>query len=251
LQARIQAYLRAVAPLGRDSEQIGPFLATFTPTTNNPYLNYAIPADDATPTHDEVVALVDAYHRRQRRPRLEYVTEAAPAVENALLADGFTIEGRLPVMITDSSTLTEPRIRADIELVSPESDDELYAMAVVQAEAYEATNKPTRADVQRQRAALAAGALAVIARDRRSGVVVGAGSSSPIRDGLTEVAAIGVAVTHRRQGIGAALAARLASVAISQGATTPWLMAAHDAERRIYERAGFRTISDILHISRE
>jgi hypothetical protein len=29
----------------------------------------------------------------------------------------------------------------------------------------------------------------------------------------------------------------------------PWLMAAADAERRIYERAGYRAIGEILHIS--
>lgn len=249
MQARIQAYLRAVAPLGRDSEQIGPFLATFTATTDNPYLNYAIPTDDATPRADDVDNLIDAYRRRRRRPRLEYLTAVAPEVEHALLAGGFSIEGRLPVMITDASALTEPGVSGDIEILIPETDDDLYGMAVAQAKAYQETRKPTKADVERQRAALASGALAVIARDRNSGDVVGAGSCSPIRDGLTEVAAIGVVVTHRRQGLGAALAARLASIAIAQGASTPWLMAAHDAERRVYERAGFRTVSDVLHIS--
>jgi len=40
-------------------------------------------------------------------------------------------------------------------------------------------------------------------------------------------------------------------VALGRSATTPWLMAAHDAERQIYERVGYRTICEILHISHQ
>src|SRR5919198_4606718 len=96
---RIQAYLRVAAPRGRDSERIGPFLATFNRDSDNPYLNYAIPDDGATPSADDVAALVNAYRARARKPRLEYVSSLAPAVEPALLAAGFEVEGRLPLMV--------------------------------------------------------------------------------------------------------------------------------------------------------
>jgi GNAT superfamily N-acetyltransferase len=122
-------------------------------------------------------------------------------------------------------------------------------MAVVQAEAYDEPEVPGRDLVALRRAALADGALAVIAVEQTSGAVVGAGSCSPVRDGLTEVAAIGVSAVYRRRGIGGALASRLGREAISGGADVPWLMAADDGERRIYERAGYRAIGEILHIS--
>src|SRR6266542_201963 len=95
---RIQAYLRVAAPRGREHEQIGPFLATFSPATDNPYLNYAIPDDGATPSESDTAALAEAYRGRERKPRLEYIPSLASAVEPALLAAGFEAEGRLPLM---------------------------------------------------------------------------------------------------------------------------------------------------------
>jgi hypothetical protein len=80
LQARIAAYLRAVAPMGRQTQRVGPFLATCTPTADNPYLNYAIPDDGASPTALEIAGHVDWYRDRRRKPRLEYVPSVAPAV---------------------------------------------------------------------------------------------------------------------------------------------------------------------------
>lgn len=247
---RIQQYLRAVTPIGREHERVGPFLATFDPHSDNPYLNYAMPDDGAEPSDYEVAMLVDAYARRHRRPRLEYIPDCAPAIEQALLAGGFSVEGRLLVMATDARQLGAGPEPQGIELRIPTTDDELYGMAVVQAEAYDEPGVPSRDIVARRRAALADGALAVVAVDRTTGAVVGAGSCSPVSDGLAEVAAIGVSVTYRRRGIGGALATCLGREALSAGADVPWLMAAHDSERRIYERAGYRVIGEILHISR-
>jgi ribosomal protein S18 acetylase RimI-like enzyme len=246
---RIQHYLRVVAPIGREHEQVGPFLATFTPHSDNPYLNYALPDEGAEPNDDQVAALVDAYARRRRRPRLEYIPSCAPAVEPRLLAVAFVIEGRLPVMVTDTRHLGSGPDPQGFDLRFPTTDDELYNMALVQADAFDDPEVPSRDVVARRRAALADGALAVIAVERTSGAVVGAGSCAPVRDGLTEVAAIGVSAVCRRRGIGGALARHLGREAISGGADVPWLMAAGDGERRIYERAGYRAIGEILHIS--
>jgi ribosomal protein S18 acetylase RimI-like enzyme len=246
---RIQQYLRAVAPIGRECEQVGQFLATFNPHSDNPYLNYALPDDGAEPSEKEVTALVDAYARRHRRPRLEYIPRCAPKVEGQLLSGGFSVEGRLPVMVTDVGQLGPGPELQEIELRVPITDGELYGMAVVQAEAYDEPEVPSRDVVTHRRVALARGAGALIAIDRTTGAVIGAGSCSPVSDGLSEVAAIGVSMTYRRRGIGEALAARLAREALSLGAEVPWLMAAHDRERRIYERAGYRAIGEILHIS--
>ena len=121
VERRIQDALRHHAPRGRDTEQIGPFLATFTRDTANPYLNYAIPDEGGTATPDDVQALVDAYRARERKPRLEYIPSVAPTVEAALLEAGFEIEGRLPLM-----TCATPRfeVPVGIELVSPSTEEE-------------------------------------------------------------------------------------------------------------------------------
>jgi hypothetical protein len=82
----------------RDVERAGPFTATFDRHTDSPFLSYAFPDDGAEPTPHDVAALAQAFRRRGRVPRLEFLPAVAPAVEPALLAGGFTVEARLAVM---------------------------------------------------------------------------------------------------------------------------------------------------------
>ncbi len=81
MDAHIGSYIRSAASRVRDTERIGPFLATFSRHSANPYLNYAVPDDGAVPSPADVTALVDAYRGRGRTPRLEYLPGLAPAVE--------------------------------------------------------------------------------------------------------------------------------------------------------------------------
>jgi ribosomal protein S18 acetylase RimI-like enzyme len=248
MHARITAYLRAVAPLGRETEQLGPFFATCTPDDDNPYLSYAIPDDDAAPTPASVAALVQWYLDRRRIPRLEYLTSSTPLAEPALVAGGFTAEGRLPLLTCRPADLDTSPDPSGIEFATPVSDDDLFAMLTVQADAY-GSPLPSRDEIHRRRSRLEQGAIALIARDTHTGIVVGAGSCSPIVNGLTEVAAIGVSAAYRRRGIAHCLGQQLAATAFSSGAEEAFLMAADDAECRIYERVGFTMISEMLHIS--
>lgn len=98
MESRIQSYLRIAASQQRDTEQIGSFLATFSRSNDNPFLNHAIPDDNATPSPADVAALIVAYEKRSRKPRLEYVAQLAPAVEGVLIDVGFRVEGYLPLM---------------------------------------------------------------------------------------------------------------------------------------------------------
>jgi hypothetical protein len=104
----IQASILADAGGGREVEQVGPFVATFNRKDGNPYLNYAVPLEEARPSQTEVQALTAAYRERQRRPRLEYIPSLAPEVEQALREQGFEQEGRLPLMIAESLRLQLP-----------------------------------------------------------------------------------------------------------------------------------------------
>lgn len=61
MDSRIQSYLRFAASQQRDTEQIGPFLASFNRYSANPFLNYVIPNDAATPSLTDVKALIAAY----------------------------------------------------------------------------------------------------------------------------------------------------------------------------------------------
>jgi ribosomal protein S18 acetylase RimI-like enzyme len=244
----IQAYLRASVRTWRDHEQVGPFLASFSKTSSNPFLNYAIPDDGAALSEGDVARLIDAYERRRLKPRLEYIADLAPAVEPALLSAGFRVEGRLALMGLKVIGMSPAQL-AGIELVTPTTDDELRAVRLVQHEAYEEPGMPDQEAVRSLRRSLASGGGAVLARTQGDHVPVGAGEYTPPIDGVTEVTSIGVRSAYRRRGIAAAMTAWLAGSARASGARDVFLMA-NDAEERIYGRVGFLTEGRILHISR-
>jgi ribosomal protein S18 acetylase RimI-like enzyme len=245
---RIQSYLRKAVSLPRDTEQIGPFLASFSRHSTNPFLNYAIPDDGAIPSLTDVKALIAIYQRRGLKPRLEYITTVAPAVESALSAAGFTVEGRLPLMICTPGSEQLLTVPPDIELIVPVSDADLLATVTAQNEAY-GDSTPTPEEGQRLGNSLAAGGIAVLARVAATGETAGAGVCSIPENQTTEIAGIGVRVPFRRRGIAGALTTRLVQEAFNAGVTLAFLMAAHEEEERIYTRAGFSKISEILHIS--
>jgi ribosomal protein S18 acetylase RimI-like enzyme len=244
----VQEYLRATLREGRDCEQIGPILASFDPANANPYLNYAIPDNGARPSQADVAMLIEAYERRSRKPRLEYVAELAPAVEPILMAAGFRVEGRLALMelAADAQQPPTPEL---VGILRPTTDDELLAVLSVEHEAYGDPNPPSDDEVAALRRRLAERSGAILARTATDHTAVGAGEYSRIIGGATEINSIGVRPAYRRRGIAAAVTAALARSARSAGATTLFLMA-DEAEERIYARVGFVTEARILHISR-
>jgi ribosomal protein S18 acetylase RimI-like enzyme len=249
MEPHIQSYLRVAAKHQRDTERIGSFLATFSGSNDNPFLNYAIPDDNATPSFADVTALITAYEKRLRKPRLEYVSRLAPAVEDVLIDAGFHAEGRLPLMSCAPGSEQILPVPPGIELILPASDADLLATVAVQNEAYGAP-LPDAASIVRLQNSLEAGGIAVLARLTATGEPVGAGICSIPSNQTTEIAGIGVRAAFRRRGVAGALTTRLAQEAFAVGISVPFLMAAHEAEKRIYERAGFSVVGEILHISR-
>lgn len=195
-----------------------------------------------------MAALVHAYRARARTPRLEYVASFAPAVEPALLAAGFEVEGRLPLMVYRGG---DDKAAPDgIELLAATSDDELRSVAEVQWEAYaESGPVPARA-ADGLRRTLQAGGIVVLARDAVSKEPAGGGLCTGPHEGATELTSIGVRERYRRRGIAEAMTRWLAREMHARGCDGVFLMADGPPEELIYTRAGFVTISDILHISR-
>jgi GNAT superfamily N-acetyltransferase len=246
LESRIQDALRQHAPRGRDTEQIGPFLATFTRDSDNPYLNYAIPDEGGVASTADVAALVGAYEARQRTPRLEYIPSVAPTVEGALLEAGFSIEGRLPLMTCEAPQFETP---AGIELVSPSAEDDFRGVAEVQWEAYGEAGPVPESVVGGLRRTADTGGVVVLARSAASGEAVGAGLCVAPHDGVTELTSVGVREQYRRRGIAVAIAGWLAQAALDKDMTLVFLMARGPDEARIYRRAGFVDRGEVLHTS--
>jgi predicted GNAT family acetyltransferase len=244
LNRKLLGYLRASAERRPRTRRAGPFLATFDDDPNI-YLNYAMPDDDADPSPADIAALIALFAERQRKPRFEYIAGAAPKVEAALLAAGFAIEDRPPVMLcTPSMPVTMPQTHG-LEVFLPITQDDLAATDRMQGEAY---GSPPRG-VAGLRRTLRAHGLVAAARDVASGAIVAGGVATPPIDGISEIAGIGTAPAFRRRGAAGAMTALLAREAFARGWELLWLTPGGREAERIYARAGFVAVSEALHMS--
>jgi GNAT superfamily N-acetyltransferase len=247
---RIQQYLRGAAAHERDTERVGPFLATFDVRDSNPYLSYAIPDDGAVPTADEVAALLDIYTRRDRLPRLEYLPSVAPAVERALLDGGFVVEAQLPGMVCLPEGALPIAAPEGIAIAVPDTDADWHDMTIAQHAAFGIGAPEEDPDAPaRGRARLADGGVTLVARDTGSGAIIGGGVATVPADGVTEIAGIGVLESHRRRGIAGAITAELTRRAFAAGVEVAWLTPGHEGAHRVYARAGYADATTILHVS--
>ncbi|HEY5047867.1 MAG TPA: GNAT family N-acetyltransferase [Rhizomicrobium sp.] len=244
LGRRIQAYLRAYALRMTDHERVGPFLASFDCENDNPYRSYAVPDDGAFPSPVDVEALIAAFVRRRRTPRLEYVAEAAPAVEPALMAKEFRPEKRFPLLICVPAMLCDISA-GEVEIGLAQDDRDVVAAAEVGAEAFGGAVYP---DPLRQ--LVEHGGVLLVVRDEKTRSVVGAGIGTPAHDGVSEVAGIGVRAAFRCRGIGGAVTAAVAREMFARGFTLAWTTPGHDRAERTYQSAGFVRATEQLHISR-
>jgi len=244
----IQAYVRTTAPRGRDTERVGPFLATYSPGTPHPMLNYAIPDDGAQPTAAEIDALTEAYRRRDLLPRLEYFTDVAPELEILLVGAGYGLERRVPLMTCTPESRIDRPAPAGIRLRAPESDDDIRRMRVAQNTAYGEAPEVGAEEVERLKAGLRAGVRHALAEDSSTGAVVGGGLALEVVDGTTEIAGIGVLETHRGRGIAAALTARLTREVHEAGAHTAFLTPGDLGIGTVYARVGYRPAGECVHL---
>lgn len=245
LNTKLIAYLRKAAERRPLSRRCGPFLATFD-TDRNIYLNYAMPDDGADPSPADIAALVALFEARGRKLRLEFIPAAAPKVEAALLAAGFTAEARVPVMLcTPHMAVHMPQTR-EIEVFLATQDADLVAAEAAQSQAY---GTPPRGPAGHMRT-LRAGGIVAAARDAASGAIVGGGIAQAPLDGISEIAGIGVHPDFRRRGAAGAITALLAREAFARGFDLLWLTPGGQEAERIYARAGFQAVSEALHISK-
>lgn len=241
----VHAYLRAMAARSGPA-RVGPFAVLFSDDPS-PFANYAIPLDFAEPTPAEIAALVAAFRARDRKPRLEYVPAAAPAVEAALAAAGFQVELRPPLMTRRPDGSTAPPPPPGFDLVFVQDPVEVRAARAVQGEAF--GQPPSDEEVAFELSALARGRRMLCARDLATGEIVGAGGLMKPRDRVTEVVGIAVRPACRRQGLGQALADGLARAAFEAGCALAFLSAKDDAAGAVYLRVGFQRRTPMLFMS--
>jgi GNAT superfamily N-acetyltransferase len=195
--------------------------------------------------------LVDAYTDRGRTPRLEYLPALAPAVEPALLAAGFTVEARLPMMVCRPSDAVPQPVPADIALGVPESRADWTALARTQRAAFgDPGDEPEPDGDDTGEPPDGGGGLVVIARDTGTGEVVGGGMGTVVVSGTTELVGLATAEAYRGRGIAAAVTWELSRLADRAGVTTAFLTPGGGVAERVYARVGYHPVGEMLHISK-
>jgi GNAT superfamily N-acetyltransferase len=244
----LHSYIRETAARGREIARFGPFLATFSRKSDNPFLNYAIPDAGARPSESDVDALIGAYRKRGLLPRLEFLTESAPDVEAVLAKAGFTLERRVPLMIcTPGSLVALPSVDG-FDVLTPSSDAEFAGLISAQNEAFGETASATEEAVEHSRDMLKRGGCAMLARDSATGEAAGGVIATVLIDGCTELAGLGVRAAYRRRGLGTALAEAVTRDAHTKGAQTVFLTPAGPPEERMYATIGYRPAGECVHL---
>ena len=236
---RVQASVRAVNAAERDAIEAGSFTLYRSRKSDHPYLNYAVP-NAGTVGWEGIDALRAAFAGHGLGPRLEFVAECAPGLEEALVADGFELQGRYPVMTLPAQDLREVPAPEGVVIARVLEGGDVRTLLQTAAEAF-GDDGPTDAQVDGY------GGRGHLAR--AGGEPAGAAFHSPIAEGVSELGGIGVREQFRRRGIAAALTAASAAAAVASGADLCFLTPGDDGAERVYARAGFaRAGTTIVHM---
>jgi GNAT superfamily N-acetyltransferase len=236
---RVQASIRAVNAAERDVLMAGSFTLYRNRASDHPYLNYAVPNAD-TLAWEGIDALRAAFAAHGLAPRLEFVAECAPGLEETLAADGFELQGRYPVMTLPAEDLREVPAPEGVVIARVLPGGDVRTLLRTAAEAF-GDDGPTDAQVEGY------GGRGHLAR--AGGEAAGAAFHSPIAEGVSELGGIGVRERFRRRGIAAALTAASATAAVASGADLCFLTPGDDGAERVYARAGFeRAGTTVVHM---
>ncbi|MFE9728503.1 GNAT family N-acetyltransferase [Streptomyces sp. NPDC005794] len=247
MDTAIQRYARALALSSPDHYRVGPFTVRHNPGWDLKFANYAIPDQGADPTARDIADLVDAFRAHDRLPRLEFLPAWAPAVEPALLAAGFTIENRAPVLACTAGALLAAKPVDGLRIAEPVTDAEFASAAAVQHTGFGGEGGPDDGEIAWLRDATEGGGVSGLATV--DGRPAGAGGCSTPVDGIGELAGLAVDDAFRRRGVGAALSAWLTRTAFERGFHTVWLEPGGPDVERVYAGIGYRRAGEKLNIS--
>jgi predicted GNAT family acetyltransferase len=235
----VQSSIRAVNAAERESVVAGPFTLYRSRASDHPYLNYAVPAERVA-EWDGIDALRETFAARGLQPRLEFVAERAPGLEEALAAAGFELQARIPLMTCPVEDVREVPAPEGVVIARVLGGPDVRPLMEVQAAAF-GEGPPSDAAVESDwgRSLFAP----------PDGVPAGAASRSAIAEGVSEIGAVGVLERFRRRGIAAALTAAAAAEAFAEGAQLCFLTPGDEGAERVYARAGFaRAGTTMVHM---
>jgi ribosomal protein S18 acetylase RimI-like enzyme len=256
---RIDAFCDAVPRRRAIADEHGP-LVLFVPTGSGwPY--YARPRRGSRPP--VTAADVRAIRARQREliipESFEWIEQVAPEMAAAATESGLEVQNH-PLMVLSAppkAPVLPPGVT--VRAIVPEETelDRIWAVpAVAFGHPGTAVGEAGLAERDKIAADHDGGTIAMLRERLRSGYSVlaaafgpdgplAAGSCQTV-DGVAEITGVGVLLSSRRQGLGAAVTALLARDALERGVETVFLSASDHAVARIYARIGFREIGTAM-----
>ncbi|MFL5847301.1 MAG: GNAT family N-acetyltransferase [Solirubrobacteraceae bacterium] len=245
---RLHGSLLELGSVDTERMRIDPFTAYVHHERTPKYYSFAIPdpRSDIDALSAALPRLREAYSARDRNARIEVLEALNPACEEILVAAGWTLSERMPVLVCPPPVYVAPPAAEGVavELVGPESSDELV-LGFLRAQRVAFRDEAPITDEEVARWRSRAG-RAFFAAGLLGAEIVGTALCTPIVAGVTEVGGVATPPPFRRRGIAAAVTAAALEAAFAAGAELAWLTAAADDSRRIYERMGFSVEGTLL-----
>jgi ribosomal protein S18 acetylase RimI-like enzyme len=256
---RIDAFCDAVPRHRARADEHGP-LVLFIPTGPGwPY--YARPKLGSRPP--VTAADIRTVRARQREliipESFEWIEQTAPEMAAAAVGAGLEVQ-RHPLMVLGRPA-PPPQLAAGVtvRVIAPE-DPDLDRVWAVPAVAFghpgTAVGEAGAAERDKIAADHDGGTICMLRERLRSGHSVLAAAFTPggpvaagsyqAVGGVAEITGVGVLPTDRRQGLGAAVTALLAAIALERRVDTVFLSASDDAVARVYAGIGFTDIGTAM-----
>lgn len=258
--ARVERSYDAIPRSGARAERIGPFVLFVREGAGHPW--YARPALGASGITADDVAALRARQRELGVPEsLEWVAETTPELLDAARSAGLAVH-RAPLMVLSGSVGPAPLARGTrLRVVDPAAASfaaDLAAGRAVADLAFRTGGTAVGAAGPTERDALAAipvpdevaetgrllhrGIRVQVLADNASGTVATGTLVRPAPEsaaGGAEVVGVATLPSARRRGLGLAVTAELAQLALAAGAGPVFLSAENDDVARLYSRLGF------------
>lgn len=242
---QLEASLLLAGEHGRQLVQTSSFVA-FISASDNPYMSFATPTNDAPDWSVAIRTLCDVFTTRNRRARLEYFHELHPSLAPALEAAGFQQSSAAPVMTLTQNMLaprpTHPhgtyrRLQAD-------QPERLKEFLISQSVAYGGTGGNALAWFPQLADGLRGGTILAAGLEQDSDFV--SGVSIQVGGNIGELAGVWTRPDRQRRGLAFSVCRSLLADYFAAGFELCWLSAAEGAEG-VYKRLGFVRVGTQLN----
>jgi len=241
LMKRIEENAARAAADGRESVLVGPFLATFHPTSDMVWLNHVVPAvapADRAFTVEHFDGLRRLYREHGRILRFEFLEALWPTLGPALESWGMELQGRMPFMLCgpgDLKSVQAPGV--EVQALSERDGDDLLAEFTATAKrSFDVEGGRVEPhEIVEFREALASGRFRSMI-GRVDGRMAGVGTMVVRSD---ELAGVGTLPEFRRRGVAATVNSALVADHFRRGGELAWLSAGNEAAHGVYRKIGF------------